>query len=169
MEYEFWFCPHDIKRCVNGSKKNVLDWLVVPNTGLVKIGTNLSKHEVLALEDVGFQLREREVISPHRTLSTITTLPIPRMGFRAPLNTNVHPTSRFGKTMHRNLVAPMVEHKNKWESVGLVDGHYVVGINAIHPGFGVSINIVSKEDFAYHFTIGDILQCTCLNFTKMSA
>ena len=57
VEYEFWFYPDDIKRCVNDSKKkNVLYWHVVPNTWFVKIGTNISKHEVLAIEDVGFHL-----------------------------------------------------------------------------------------------------------------
>jgi hypothetical protein len=33
VEYEFWFCPDDIKCCVSGSKKKyMLDWPIVPNT-----------------------------------------------------------------------------------------------------------------------------------------
>ena len=57
VEYEFLFCPDDIKRCVSGSKKKyVLDWPIIPNTWLVNIGTNLSRKEILALEDVEFQL-----------------------------------------------------------------------------------------------------------------
>ena len=33
VEYEFWFCHDDIKRCVSGTKKKyVLDWPTVPNT-----------------------------------------------------------------------------------------------------------------------------------------
>jgi hypothetical protein len=60
IEYEFWFCPDDIKRCMNGSKKKyVLDWPIVPNTWPVKICINLSREEVLALEDAGFQLQQR--------------------------------------------------------------------------------------------------------------
>ena len=52
-EYKFWFCPDDIKHCVSGSKnKYVLDWPIVPNTWPVKIGTKLSREEILALEDV---------------------------------------------------------------------------------------------------------------------
>jgi len=43
MEYEFWFCLDDIKRCVSDGKKNVLDWPIVPNTWPVNIGTNLSR------------------------------------------------------------------------------------------------------------------------------
>ena len=50
-----------------------------------------------------------------------------------------------------------------------MDGYYVVVMIAIpYQGFGVIINIVSKEDNAHHVTIGDIPQCTCPNFTKMS-
>ena len=64
VEYEFWFCLEDIKRCVSGSKKkHMLDWPIVPNTWSVKIGTNLLREEVLALEDVGFQLQQREALS----------------------------------------------------------------------------------------------------------
>ena len=58
VEYGFWFCPDDIKQCVSGSKKKyVSDWPIVPNMWPVKIGTNLSREEVLALEDAGFQLQ----------------------------------------------------------------------------------------------------------------
>ena len=38
-----------------------------------------------------------------------------------------------------------------------------------YPGFGVLINIVSKEDITYHVTIGDMPHCTCPYFTKMSS
>ena len=57
VEYEFWLCHDDIKRCVNDNKKKyMLDWPIVSNTWLVKIGTNLSREQVLALENVRFQL-----------------------------------------------------------------------------------------------------------------
>ena len=38
-----------------------------------------------------------------------------------------------------------------------------------YPGFGVIINIVSKEDITYSVTIGDIPHCTCPDLTKMSS
>ena len=86
-----------------------------------------------------------------------------------PPNPDAHPTFKFGKTVHRNPTAQLADHKNKWESVGLMDGYYVVGVSAIpYPGFGVIINIVPKHDITYHVTIGDIPHCTCLDFTKMS-
>ena len=77
VEYEFWFCHDVIKRCVSATKKKyVLDWTTLPNTWPMKMGTNLSREGVLALEDVGFQLQQREALFPRRRLSTIPTLPI---------------------------------------------------------------------------------------------
>ena len=136
----------------------------------VKIGTNLSRQEVLALKDIGFQLQQREALFPRRRLSTIAMLPIPQTHFHVPLNPDAHPTSRFGKSVHRNLATLIVYHENKWESVGLMDGYYVVGIIVIpYPGFGVLINIVSKEDITYRVIIGDMPHCSCPDFTKMSS
>ena len=112
----------------------------------MKLGTNISRHEALALEDIGFQLQQREILSPRQRFSTIAMFPIPRMVFHVPLNPDAHPTSKFGKSMCGNLVALRVDHKNKWESVELMDGYYVVGITVIlYLGFGVLINILSKE------------------------
>jgi hypothetical protein len=95
--------------------------------------------------------------------------PIPRIDFYVPLNPDAHPTSRFGKSVRRNLAPSTVDHKNKWESARLMEGYYVVGITVIpYSGFGVLINIVSKEDIIYRVKIGDMLHCTCFDFTKMS-
>ena len=70
--------------------------------------------------------------------------------------------------MHRNLATPKVDHKNKWESTGFMDGYYVVGIIATpYPGCGVPINIVSKDDHTYRITLGNMPHCTYLDFMKM--
>ena len=43
-----------------------------------------------------------------------------------------------------------------------MDSYYVVGVIVIsYAEFGMLINIVSKEDIAYHVTIDDIPHCTC--------
>jgi len=156
---------------VSGSKKKyVLDWPIVPNTWSVKIGTNLSREEVLALAYARFQLQQREALSPHRRLSTIATLPNPRSRFHMPPNPDAHPTFRFGKTVCRNPTTSTADHKNKCESAGLMDGYFVVGVTAIpYPRFGVIINLVSKEDITYRVTIADIPHCICPDFTKMSS
>jgi hypothetical protein len=171
VKYKFWFCPDDIKRCVSGNKKKyALDWPIVPNTWPVKIDTNLSREEVLIFKDIGFQLQQREALSPHRRLSTIATFSIPRSHFSMPPTPDAHLTFRFGKIVCRNPTEPLADHKNKWESAGLIKCYYVVGVTAIpYPGLGVIINIVSNHDIIYHVTIGDILHCTCPDFMKMSS
>ena len=122
----------------------------------------------MALEDARFQLQQKELISPHRRLSTIAMLPIPWTDFQVPLKLDAHPTSRFGKMVRRNLGALTTYHKNKCESIGLIHGYYVVGMTAIpYPGFGVLLNIVSKDDIKYRVTNTDMSHCTCSDFTKM--
>ena len=67
--------------------------------------------------------------------------------FCMPLNLDAYPTFRFGKTVRRNPTSPMADHKNKWESVGLINDYCVVGVSAIpYPGYGVIINIIDKDD-----------------------
>ena len=92
--------------------------------------------------------------------------PNPRSHFCVPSNLDTHPTTKFLKTVQRNPTTFMVNHKNKWESAGLMNGYYVGGIAIPYPRFGVIINIVSKEDISYRIIIGDIPHCTCLDFTK---
>jgi hypothetical protein len=109
-------------------------------------------------------------LSTRHRLSTIPTFSIICSHFCMPLNSDVHPTFKFGKTMRRNPTTPTTYHKNKCNNVGLTDGYYVVGVTAIpYPSYGVIINIVSKVDIRYCITIGDIPHCTCPDFTKMSS
>jgi hypothetical protein len=98
------------------------------------------------------------------------TLLVPWLYFRFPPKLNAHPTFRFKKTIHRNLSTLTTYCKRKWESVGLMDGYYVVGVTAIpYLGFGVLLNIVSKDDIAHQVTIGDISHCICPKFRNISS
>jgi hypothetical protein len=57
VEDGFWHCHDDIKRCVIGNKNEyVKDWLIVPNTWLLKMVINLSREKALELEYAMFQL-----------------------------------------------------------------------------------------------------------------
>jgi hypothetical protein len=65
VEDRFWFHPHDVKYSVSGNtKKYVLEWLIVPSTWPLKIGVNVLKEEVLAIEDTMFPLHQSEPLSP---------------------------------------------------------------------------------------------------------
>ena len=82
---------------------------------------------------------------------------------------DMHPTFKFLKAMGCNSIAPTAYHKNKGKTDGLMNEYYVVRVIAITClGFGVIINIISKDDSSYHVTIDDISHCTCPYFTKVS-
>jgi hypothetical protein len=64
---DFFFCNDDIERCVKGTKRK---WVVsvpnVPDVWPVKLGTNLTCKEILALENAGFRLPQRKEMTPSR-------------------------------------------------------------------------------------------------------
>jgi hypothetical protein len=45
VEYTLWFFYNDIKHCISGNKKYLLDWPIVLNTWPEKIGTKLCREE----------------------------------------------------------------------------------------------------------------------------
>ena len=77
--------------------------------------------------------------------------------FRCPPNFHV---------LNGNALQSGYTHNNspppkKGDSVKFMEGYYVVGVTTIpYLGFGVIINIVSKEDNSYRVTIIDIPHCT---------
>ena len=118
INFDFWFCADDIIRCVHGSKCGwVHDWPVVPTVWPVAMGTNLSRREVLALEDAGFQLQTKDFdMSPRRLFADSPKVPLTEIPNPTPSNADAHPTKRFGRTIKRNENAPTIDHGNKWES-----------------------------------------------------
>jgi hypothetical protein len=154
VEYDNWFCHHDIKHFVSGNKmKHVLDWPIVSCTWPMKIGTNLSRDEAWRLRKLDFICNKGR----HCLLVTCfqQSWPSPSIG-----PVFVYHQTRMC-TLHLGLrrkciviiATPTTDHKNKWECSGLMDGYYMVGVFAIqYPSFGVISNIISKEDIAYHVT-----------------
>ena len=58
---QFFFCSDDIERCVKGSRRkwvipysDTLERPPIPTIWPVKIGTNLTHSEIVALENAGF-------------------------------------------------------------------------------------------------------------------
>ena len=86
------------------------------------------------------------------TPRAITTLPILCSHCCMPSNLDAHPTFKFGKAMCLNPTTALADHKNKWESTGLIEGYYVVGDTAIpYMGFGKHLyyvfSFLSKVDY----------------------
>jgi hypothetical protein len=103
---EFFFCNDDIERCVKGTKRK---WVQsrpdIPSIWPVKIGTNLSKNEILDLENVGFQLSQSAVISLRR-LFGMDELPFDLASFPTPASANEFPKTRSGNSIRRYNNAP---------------------------------------------------------------
>jgi hypothetical protein len=103
---EFFFCNDDIERCLKGTKQ---EWVQsrpdIPSIWLVKIGSNLSKKEILDLESVGFQLPQRAVISLRR-LFGMDELSFDLASFPTLASANEFPKTRSGNSIHRYNNAP---------------------------------------------------------------
>lgn len=125
----------------------------------MKIGTNLSREGVLAFEDAGFQVHQREALSPCCRLSKITSPTHPVVTFLCPTKPTYLPNfhifenhaSTFNNT-NRNLQKQVGEH----QPYGRELCYWVTAISYV--GFGVVINIVSKEDKPYYVQLA-----TCHN------
>ena len=62
---EFWFCLDQIARCVMGPKRShVLTQPEIPEVWHVLTGTNITRTEVIELEEVGFYLQFNVPIFP---------------------------------------------------------------------------------------------------------
>jgi hypothetical protein len=85
----------------------------IPNVWPVKIGTNLSKKEILELEQAGFQLPQRAVISPRRLFET-EGLPSDLSSYPIPASPAEHPKIRSGKKirMIKNVPTTSVVYRN---------------------------------------------------------
>ena len=67
---KFFFCPDDIERCVKGFRRK---WVVlfsdtqgkppIPPVWPVMVGTRLTRSEIMALENAGFQLPSKERVT----------------------------------------------------------------------------------------------------------
>jgi hypothetical protein len=140
---EFFFCNDNIERCVKGTKRK---WIQsrpnIPSIWPVKIGTNLSKKEILDLESVGFQLPQCVVISPRR-LFGMAELPFDLASFPTPASTEEFPKTRSGKSIRRNNNAPSTKQANNCASSLTLKGQIRKVMMTPHPGYGCIVTLDS--------------------------
>jgi hypothetical protein len=138
---QFFFYINDIERCVKGTKRR---WVKskpdVPNVWPVKIGTNLSRKEILDLEHVGFQ---RALISLRR-LFEMKELPSDLSSYPIPAFPDDHSKTRLGKNIRRNKNAPTTKHANNCTSSLTLKSHLCQVTMIPHQGFGCSITLDSR-------------------------
>jgi hypothetical protein len=119
---EFFFCNDDRERCVKGTKRK---WVQsrpdIPSIWPVKIGTNLSKKEILDFESAGFQLPQRAVISPRRLFGTKELL-FNLASFPTPASADDCPKTRSCKSIRRNNNAPNTKQADNCASALTLKG-----------------------------------------------
>ena len=111
-QMQFFFCSDDIERCVKGSRRK---WIIpyfdtqerppVPTIWPIKIGTNLTHSEIVALENAGFQLPQRERIPLNRSFNNFA-LPMEFSSLQVPENPDHFLGTRKSKCVRRSNTGP---------------------------------------------------------------
>jgi hypothetical protein len=149
---EYIFCNDDIERCVKGTKRR---WVKsrpdVPNVWPVKIGTSLSRKEILDLEYAGFQLSQRRIISP-RWLFGMEELPSDLSSYPIPASPDKHPKIKSGNTIRRNKNVPTTEQANNCTSSLTLKGHLQKVTMIPILDLGVLFPLISKSHWKFNNT-----------------
>ena len=136
----------------------------------MKIGTNLSKKEILDLESAGFQLPQRAVISPRRLFGT-GDLPFSLALLPTPGNADDYPKTMSAKSIRRNNNASNIQQANNCASALTLKGQIRKVTMIPHPGYGCIVTLDSRTPpkiQQYLITIGTFPECSCQNFKDMT-
>jgi hypothetical protein len=142
----------------------------VPNIWPVKIGTNLSRKEILDLERAGFQLPQHAVISPRR-LFGMEELPTNLSSYPIPVSPEEHPKIRSGKNIRRIKNVSTTKQANNCASSLTLNGQIWKVTMIPHLGFGCIISLDSgapPKVQQYLITIGSFPNCSCEYFKDMA-
>jgi hypothetical protein len=168
---EFFFCNDDIERCVKGTKRR---WVKsrpdIPNVWPLKIGTNLSRKEILDLEQAGFQLSQHVIIFLRR-LFGMEELLSDLSSYSIPASPEKHPKIRSGKNIRRIKNAPTTKQANNCASSLILKGQICKVTMIPHPGFGCIVTLDSETPTKvqqYLITIGSFPDCSYEYFKDMA-
>jgi hypothetical protein len=132
--------------------------------------TNLLRKEILDLENAGFQLQQRVVISPKRFFG-MEELLFDLSSYPIVASPDDHPKTRSGKNIQRNKNVPTTKHANNYASSLTLKGHLRQVTMISHPGFGCIITLdfgVPPKVQQYMITIDSFLECSCQYFKDMA-
>ena len=144
---QFYFCTDDIEGCVKGSRRK---WVVpfsnnedrppIPLTWPVKVGTKLTRQEIDMLENAGFQLPQKERITPTRLFNT-SAPPIDLCGIPVPSNPDSYPSIRKSKTVRRSTNQPSSKQMQVVGSAIAMQASILRVTMISQPGFGCIITL----------------------------
>ena len=173
---DFVFCPDDIVRCVKGPRRK---WIMPFSAGQdkppilpiwpVKIGTNLTRSEIFAFENAGFQLPPKERITPTR-LFTNSAPPLDMSQIRVHGNHDLIPPTRLSKLVRRSNNAHSAKHRQMVASTKAMHGTVLKLTRIPQPRFGCITTIQSKlepQPPIYQMTVSSIPECNCTYFLDM--
>lgn len=171
VRQDFHFCSDDIDRCVKGTFRQWVETRPdsIPDVWPVKRGTNLKRREILGLERAGFQLPQREEISPRKLFQDTSDANANLSMYKDPTNPDHVPTSRFEKKLKRRK-APTTDQLLKWASALAVKATFKNRTLVPAPGLGCIIHLEVQKPMGpelYLVTIGKFPECSCPNFKEM--
>jgi hypothetical protein len=150
---------------------NIQDRPSIPKIWPVKIGTNLKRTEIDALQVAGFQLPQKEQISPRRLFST-STAPVNLNSIPIPNDADRYPGKRNGKMVKRTSGRPNPKQRLAIGSAESLKAHLHDLTMVPHPGYGCIIALDSGTPpniTQYHITVSSFPGCTCPAFKKAMA
>ena len=125
---KFFFFPDDIEGCIKGSRckwadKFSLDQERPPISPMwpIKLGTNLTRLEILKLENASYRLPPKKYITPTRLFNTYA-LPLNLSGVDVPPNLDSYPTSSQSKLTRQSNIAPSRKQMQMVASARAMDG-----------------------------------------------
>ena len=168
-QMQFFFCSDDIERCVKGSHRK---WIIpysdtqerppVPTVWLVKIGTNLTRSEIVALENAGFQLPQRERVPLNRSFNNFA-LPMDFSSLQVPENPDHFLGTRKSKCVRRSNTGPSSKQLLSINSAMALEASILKVTMIPQLGFGCIISLQSKPsptDSVYQLTVSSYPDCT---------
>jgi hypothetical protein len=175
---QFFFCVDDIERCVKGYRRRWIEPFSdyeerppIPSVWPVKIGTNLTRSEIEALENAGFQLPQKQSVPVSRTFNS--SAPPPDLSqVPMPDNADVYPKTQKSKNMRRSITCASSKHMQNIDSARAMKASILKVVMIPQPGFGCVVTLQSKPaptESVYHLSISAYPDCNCPAFKETMA
>ena len=175
---QFFFCADDIERCVKGSRRRWVEPFSqteerppIPLVWPVNIGTDLTRTEIEALENGGFQLPQKQRVPVNRTFSNAAP-PRDLSNIPVPDNADVFPKTRNSKSIRRCNPAASSKQMQNIYSARVMKATILKVTMIPQPGFGCVVTLQSKPaptESIYQVLISSFPECNCPAFKETMA
>jgi len=133
--------------------------------------TSLTRHEIVILQEVGFQLQDQPPISPQRLFTMSNVFEVVLYNHPIPLHIDSYPTTRWSKPIRHIAISPTTEYCNKSESTRNMKGTILGVTILLLLGLRAIITLQSgtePQHKVYRITLGMYPECTCPHFIDMA-